>query len=97
VYHPAQMELGVLAAVLVVLAAAVAAVRRDPRFDRRETLVQLAWIAAYMAACVGLAFLLAPLARRVGPLAAAGLIVLIIVTLMVVLAKYLKRRLQRRA
>lgn len=90
------MELGVLAVVLVVLVSAIAAVRRDPRFDRRETFVQLAWIAAFMAGCVGLAFLAAPLARRTGPLAAAGLIVLIIAALLVVLARHLKRRLQRR-
>lgn len=87
------MELGVLAVVLVVLVSSIAAVRRDPRFDRRETLTQLAWIAAFMAACVGLAFLAAPLARRIGPPATAGLIVLIITVLMVVLATSLKRRL----
>mgnify|MGYP000663315355 CR=1 FL=1 len=91
------MELGVLVVVLAVLLSAVAAVRRDPRFDRRETVVQLAWIAAYMAGCVALALMLRPLGRRIGVPAAVALAVLIPLASMVVLARHLKRRLDRRA
>lgn len=86
--------LGILAVVLVVLAAAVSAIRRDPRFDRREILVQLAWIAVYVAGCMGLAFVLVPLGRRIGPAAAAAFGIVAIVLSMVVLARYLKGRLK---
>lgn len=85
--------LGVLAVVLVVLAASVAAVRRDPRFDRREVAVQVAWIAVYFAGCAALAFLLVPLGRRIGPAAATAIGVIVIAGGMVVLARYLKGRL----
>jgi len=86
---------GILAVVLVVLAVSVAAVRRDPRFDRREILVQLAWIAAYFAGCAGLAFALVPLGRRIGPATATVIGVTVIVVSMAVLARYLKGRLEK--
>ena len=85
---------GILAVVLVVLAASVAAVRRDPRFDRREIFIQAVWIAAYFAGCAGLAFLLVPLGRRIGPATATAIGVLGIAGGMVVLARYLKGRLK---
>lgn len=90
------MEAGILAVVLVVLMSAVMAVRRDPRFDRRETFIQLAWIAAFIAGCAGLALLMAPLARRICPAGAAGLMVSVIAGSMVMLARYLKQRLEQR-
>ena len=86
--------LGILAVVLAILAASVAAVRRDPRFDRREVLIQAAWIAAYFAGCAGLAFLLVPLGRRIGPAAATAIGVVAMALGMVVLARYLKKRLE---
>ena len=96
-YHPAGMEtLGILVVVLVVLATSVAAVRRDPRFDRREILVQLGWIVLYFAGCAGLAFVLVPLGRRIGPSAATAIGVTIIVVGMVALARHLKQRLEVR-
>lgn len=85
---------GILVVVLMVLAASVAAVRRDPRFDRREIFIQVAWIAAYFAGCAGLAFLLVPLGRRIGPVAATAVGVGAIALGMVVLARYLKGRLE---
>lgn len=88
--------LGILAVVLGVLAASVAAVRRDPRFDRREIVVQVAWIAVYFAGCAALAFLLVPLGRRIGPAASAAIGIAVIVVGMVLLASYLKKRLEGR-
>lgn len=90
------MEAGILAVVLVVLISAVMAVRRDPRFDRRETLIQLGWVAVFIAGCAGLALMLAPLERRIGVAAAVGSIVVIIAAAMVVLAAHLKQRLRKR-
>lgn len=97
VYHRATVEaVGTLVVVLLVFAAAVGAIRRDARFDRREILIQSAWIAAYFAGCVGLAFVLVPLGRRIG-VAAATIVGIAVMGLgMVLLAKYLGRRLKRR-
>lgn len=96
-YHRATVEaVGTLVIVLLVFAAAVGAVRRDDRFDRREILIQSAWIAAYVGGCAGLAFLLVPLGRRIG-VASATLIGIAVIGLgMVVLARYLRARLDRR-
>lgn len=96
-YHRATVEaVGTLVVVLLVFAAAVAAVRRDARFDRREILIQSAWIAAYFAGCIGLAFVLVPLGGRIGVVPAALIGMAAIGLGMVGLARYLRARLDRR-
>lgn len=88
--------LGILVIVLLILGTAINAIRRDPRFDRREILVQSAWIAAFFAMCAGMAPVLIALGRRTGAAIAALLALAWIVLSMIVLAKYLQRRLQDR-
>lgn len=85
-----------LVLVAAVLASAIRAIRRDPRFDRREIIVQAACVAAYLAWCAALALLLVPLGRRVGAAAAAAIGIGSIAISMIVLARYLQRRLARR-
>lgn len=87
---------GTLIVVLLVFAAAVTAIGRDARFDRREILIQSGLIAAYFAACALLAFALVPLGRRIGVAAAAIVGIAAIGLGMVVLARYLQKRLKRR-
>lgn len=87
--------MGPLIAVLLVFAAAMTAIRRDARFGRREVLIQSAWVAAYFAACALLALALVPLGRRIGVAPAALIGIAGIVLGMVVLARYLRRRLDR--
>lgn len=87
--------MGPLVVVLLVFAAAVTAIRRDGRFGRREVLIQSAWISTYFAACALLAFALVPLGRRIGVAPAALIGIAGIVLGMAVLARYLRRRLDR--
>lgn len=86
-----------LALVAVVFVSAVRAIRRDRRIDQFEIFIQLVCVAAYLAGCVGLAMLLVPLSRRIGIAAAAVLGFASIAVSMVVLARYLQRRLARRS
>ncbi len=83
-----------LVVVLLVLVAAVTAVRRDARLDRREIAIQSAAIAAYFVACALLAFVLVPLGRRIGAAPAAIIGIAAIGLGMIVLARYLQKRLK---
>jgi hypothetical protein len=89
---------GRVALVLLILVSAVKAIRRDPRFDRREVAVQIAWIVIYMAASAGFALLAwrVPGVRSLSPVATTLLIVGWAALTLVVLARYLQRRLARR-
>jgi hypothetical protein len=93
----AAAPLATLALVLLILVSSVKAIRRDPRFDRREILVQVAWISAYLLAGAGVALLMVPAGRRIGALAATLVVVAWLGLSMTVLAKYLQRRLARRS
>ena len=90
------MRAGTLIVVLLVFAAAVGAMRRDPRFDRRETAIQAALIAAYLAACALAAVAMPPVATRVGVVPALLLCGGAILLMTIALARCLKRRLDQR-
>ncbi|HEX6322305.1 MAG TPA: hypothetical protein VFZ36_01165 [Vicinamibacterales bacterium] len=93
----AAAPLVTLALVLLILVSSVRAIRRDPRFDRREILVQVAWIAAYLLAGAGVALAMMPAGRRIGALPAALVAVAWFGLSMIVLARYLQKRLGRRS
>lgn len=93
-------DLARVALALIILIGAVRAIRRDSRYDRREILVQLAWVAVFIAATVAVVWAAVLMTAGLGDRQA---IVVVAVTLVwvtvsvIALAVHLQRRLARRS
>lgn len=96
-----MVNLGVFLVVLAALVAALAAIRHDPRFTRREVWIQVSLIALVVTVSSGLAtfaFRAAALRKPPQPAAAAAAVLAGVWILggLFLLARYLRSRLRRR-
>ena len=89
-----------LAVTTLILYGAFRSLRQDPRFDRREIVIQSAWIVAVVVATIGVVWMAIELTAGLGGRQPTVVVLIVIGWVLVAvlgLARYLQRRLARRS